>query len=102
MLLCDGRDGAIMARSKVLKFESLSPYSCIEGVETCLAESNAAAVKHNVITSEKTIGMIKRYLKLTSVMAAKQRANAHAVPRRNARVAAGRPPSCQASIAANK
>jgi hypothetical protein len=44
------------------------------------AESDAAAIKHNVITTEKTMGRIKRYLQLTSVMAAKQAANAHTVP----------------------
>ena len=70
-------------------------------METCLAESHAAALKHNVITIEKAMGMIKRYLQLTTVMAAKQRANAHAVPRMSAKVAAGRPPSCHANIAAN-
>ena len=71
-------------------------------METCFAESHAAAVKHNVITIEKAMGMIKRYLQLTTVMAAKQRANAHAVPRMGAKVAAGRPPSCHANIAANR
>ena len=39
------------------------------------------------------MGKIKRYLQLTTVMAAKQRANAHAVPRMSATVAAGRPPA---------
>ncbi len=72
------------------------------GVEACFAESHAAAVKHNVITIEKVIGRINRYLQLTTVMAAKQRANAHAVPRMSAKVAGGRPPSCHANIAANK
>src|SRR5207249_8582520 len=66
-------------------------------METCLAESHAAAVKHNVITIEKAMGMIKRYLQLTTVMAAKQNANAQAVPRMSAKVAAGRPPSCHAN-----
>jgi hypothetical protein len=67
-----------------------------------LAESHAAAVKHKVIRIEKTMGIIKRYLQLTTVMAAKQRTNAHAVLRRSAKVAAGRLPSCHANIAANK
>src|SRR3989442_5441945 len=71
-------------------------------METCFAESHAAAVKHNVITIEKAMGMIKRYLQLTTVMAEKQGANTHAVPRMSAKVAAGRPPSCHANIAANK
>ena len=66
------------------------------------AESNAAAVKHTVITIEKTIGRIKRYLQLTTVMAAKQRARAHAVTRMTAKVSAGRPPSCHANTAANR
>jgi len=71
-------------------------------METCLADSPAAAVKHNVIAIEKAMGMMKRYLQLTTVMAAKQKANAHAVPRMSAKVAAGRPPSCHANIAANR
>jgi hypothetical protein len=33
------------------------------------AERHAAAVKHTVITIEKTIGRKKRYLRLTTVMA---------------------------------
>ncbi len=66
------------------------------------AESHAAKIKHTVIATEKTIGRIKRYLQLTTVMAAKQTANAHAVPRMSAKVCAGRPPSCHASIAAKK
>ena len=71
-------------------------------METCFAESHAAAVKHSVITIEKAMGTIKRYLQLTTVMAAKERANAHAAPRMSAKVAAGRPPSCHANIAANR
>jgi hypothetical protein len=71
-------------------------------METCLAESHAAAVKHNVIAIEKAMGSRKRYLQLTTVMAAKHRANVHAVPRMRAKVAAGRPPSCHANIAANR
>ncbi len=66
------------------------------------AESHAAAIKHTVITIEKTIGRIKRYLQLTTVMAAKQTANPHAVPRMSAKVCAGRPPSCHANIAAKR
>jgi len=31
-------------------------------METCFAESHAAAVKHNVIRIEKVIGIRKRYL----------------------------------------
>src|ERR1700676_4041537 len=87
----------------VVQFESfhLTNY-CNRGMETRLAESHAAAVKHNVITIEKAMGRINRYLQLTTVIAAKQRANAHAVPRRSAKVAAGSPPSCHANIAANR
>ena len=72
------------------------------GAETCFAEKHAAAIKQSVITAEKTIGRAKRYLQLTTVIAAKQSANAHAVPRMSAKVAAGRPPSCHANIAAKK
>src|SRR6267154_13482 len=70
-------------------------------VQLVFAESHAAAVKHAVITIEKMIGRINRYLQLTTVIAAKQSANAHAVPRMSAKVAVGRPPSCHANIAAN-
>jgi hypothetical protein len=80
----------------------LSPYDRIGGEGLCFAENHAAALKHNVISIEKAIGRIKRYLQLTTVMAAKQRANAHAVPRMSARVGAGRPPICHANIAANR
>jgi hypothetical protein len=45
------------------------------------ADIQAAAVKHAVIASENATGMTKRYLQLTTVTAAKDRANAHAVPR---------------------
>ena len=41
------------------------------------AESHAAAVKHTVITIDKTRGRIKRCLQLTTVLAAK-RAAVHA------------------------
>jgi len=70
-------------------------------MEICFAESPAAKVKHTVIMIEKTMGRMKRYVQLTTVIAAKQRANAHAVPRMSAKVAAGRRPSCYANIAAN-
>jgi uncharacterized protein YndB with AHSA1/START domain len=45
------------------------------------AESHAAAIKHTVITAEHAMGGIKRYLQLRTVIAAKQRAHAHAVTR---------------------
>ena len=86
----------------MVQFES-SHLTCRNGRQgNYLAESHAAAVKHNVIKTEKAMGMIKRYLQLTIVMAAKERANAHAVPRMSAKVASGRPPSCHANIAANR
>jgi len=66
------------------------------------AESHAAAIKHNVITIEKAMGMTKRYFQLRTVIAAKQRANAQVVPRMSAKVAAGRPPNCHANIAENR
>src|SRR5262245_27978661 len=69
---------------------------------TCFAESHAAAVKHTVIAIEKARGKIKRYLQLTTVMATKQRANAHAMPRMCASVAAGSPANCQANTAAKR
>ena len=73
-----------------------------ERIQIGFAESHAAAVKHAVIAIEKTIGRIKRYLQLTTVMAAKQSARAHTVTRMTAKVSAGRPPSCHANAAAKK
>src|SRR5262249_38386358 len=72
-----------------------------EGATPCLPDSHAATAKQTVITTDKTIGRINKYLQLTTVIAAKQRANAQAVPRTSASVGAGRLPSCHASIAAN-
>src|SRR6185312_14446366 len=69
-------------------------------VEACWAESHAATVRQSVITTEKAMGRTKRNFQLTIVMAAKQRANAHEVPRSSVRLAGGRLPSCQANIAA--
>ena len=71
-------------------------------LEIRFAESQAPAVKQTVITIEKTMGRIKRYLQLTTVMAAKQRASAHTVTRMTANVSAGRRPSCHANTAANR
>jgi len=56
-------------------------------IETCFAESHAAAIKHSVIKMEKTTGR-RKYLQLTTVMAAKQRANAQGVPPSSVTVAA--------------
>src|ERR1051325_8899891 len=67
-----------------------------------LAESHAPATKHTVITIEKRIGKTKRYRQLTTVIAPKERANAHTVTRMTAKVSAGRPPSCHANTAANR
>jgi hypothetical protein len=84
-----------------VRFESPACYR--DGaIVTGFAESHAAAAKQIVITIEKAMGRIKRNLQLTTVMAAKHRANAHRVPRMGARLAAGRPPNCQAKIAANR
>src|SRR5258707_7885144 len=78
-------------------------YDCNLGIEACFAESHAAAVKHNVTTIEKMMGIIKKYFQLRTVMAAKQRAKAHAVPRMSAKDSGGRPPSCHANtIASNR
>jgi len=72
------------------------------GMETCLPESHAAAVKHTVIRVEKTMGVVKAYLQLKAVTATKQMASAHAMLRTRAKVPAGSPPSSQANTAANK
>jgi hypothetical protein len=77
-------------------------YGVTGGWKTYFDESHAAAIRHTVITTEKTIGRTKRYLQLTTVMAAKQRAKAHPMPRMSAKVSAGRLPSFQASIAENR
>src|SRR3954470_7576650 len=69
---------------------------------TCFPEIHAAEVKQTVIAIENAMGRIKRYLQLTTVTAAKERANAHAVPRMSDSVATGRPPNCQANIAAKR
>jgi len=71
-------------------------------MEACFDENHAAKVKQNMITAERTMGRMKRYLELITVITAKQRANAETVLRMSANVAAGRPPSCHANIAANR
>jgi len=73
-----------------------------ERIQTVLEESHAAAVKHNVITREKTIGTMKRYFQLRTVMTAKQTAKAHTARRIDDKVSAERLPSCQASIDAKR
>ena len=80
----------------------LSPHCRNEGMEGCFGDSHAAAVKHNVVTIEKAIGTIKKYFQLKTEMAAKQSANAHAVPRMSAKDSGGRRPSCHANATASK
>src|SRR5579863_5238630 len=87
-------------KAAVAQFES-SPYDLNGGLEACFAESHAAAVKHNVITIEKTMGIIKKYFQLKTVMPVKQRANVHAVPRMSAKDSGGRLPSCHANTTAS-
>jgi len=57
--------------------------------------------RHSVITLEKAMGIVKKYIQLKTVTAAKHIVNAHAVLRTRRRVSAGRLLSCQASIAAS-
>jgi len=54
-----------------------------------------------VITLEKTMGIVKKYIQLKTVTPAKQIEKAHAVVRTRRRVSAGRLLSCQASIVAS-
>jgi len=84
-----------------MQFESFHFYYR-NGMETCFAESHAAAVKHNVIMIEKTMGVVKAYLQLKAVTATKQMASAHAMLRTRPKVSAGSRPSCHANTAANK
>jgi hypothetical protein len=71
-------------------------------LETCLPESHAAAVKHNVIMLEKMMGRIKKYFQLNTVIPAKQRANAQAVPRMSANDSGGRRPNCHANTTVSR
>lgn len=66
------------------------------------AEHHAAAIRQAVVTMEKTIGIAKKYLRLKTVMAAKHRANAHAIPRMSAKDSGKMPPSCHANITARR
>ena len=70
--------------------------------ELGFAESPAAAIKNTVITNEKTMGVVKAYLQLKTVIATKQMASAHEMLRTRAAVSAGSPLSSHASTAANK
>jgi hypothetical protein len=66
-----------------------------------LPERNAPINKHTVITLEKAMGIVKKYIQLKRVTAAKQTVKAHALLRISRRVSAGRLLSCHASIAAS-
>jgi hypothetical protein len=70
--------------------------------QVVFAESHAAAIKHTVIITEKTMGVVKAYLQLKAVTATKQMASAHAMLRTRVKVSAGSPPSSHANTAANK
>lgn len=48
------------------------------------------------------MGIIKKYFQLKTVMAPKQKANAHPVPRMSAKDSGGRLPSCQANTTASR
>lgn len=65
-------------------------------------ESHAAAIKHTIITVEKTIGAMKKCRQLNTITAPKQSASPHAVGRMRAKVSAGRPPNCHANIAPSR
>src|SRR5579859_435238 len=71
-------------------------------VQLVFGESHAAAIKHTVVTMEKTRGVVKAYLQVKAVIATKQRARAHAMLRTRATVSAGSPLSNHANTAANK
>ena len=71
-------------------------------LQACFGESHAAAIKHTVAIAEKTMGVVKAYLQLKAVTAAKQMASAHAVRRMRAKVSVGRLANCQTNTAANK
>ena len=64
--------------------------------ELAFAESHAAAIKNTVITNEKTMGTVKAYLQLKTVIATKQMASAHEMLRTRAAVSAGSPLSSHA------
>ena len=57
--------------------------------------------KHAVIRLEKAMGIVKKYIQLKTVTAAKQAVKAHALLRTSRRVSAGRLLSCHASTAAS-
>jgi hypothetical protein len=67
----------VRARAAVSELVQLRGGECA----SYFAENQAAEIKHSVIRIEKTIGKTKRYLQLTTVIAAKQQATAHPMPR---------------------
>jgi len=54
-----------------------------------------------VIAPEKAMGIVKKYIQLKTVTAAKQTDKAHALLRTSRRASAGRLLSCHANIAAS-
>lgn len=66
------------------------------------AESHAAAIKHKVISVEKTMGVVKAYRQFKAVIATKHKASAHPMLRTRAKVSGESPASSHASTAANK
>ena len=72
------------------------------GSQVRCAESHAAAIKHTVINTEKTIGVVKAYRQLKAVIATKQLARAHSMLRTRDKVSGGSPPRSHANAAANK
>jgi hypothetical protein len=57
-------------------------------------------MKHTVIIAEKTIGVVKAYLKLKAVITAKEMASAHAVRRMKTPKSSARTlPNCHANTA---
>lgn len=85
-----------------LRFTRQAGTDANERLQIGFAESRAAAVKHNVVAIEKTMGTIKKNFHVKTVMAAKQNANAHAVLRMCAKDSGGRPPSCHANTTASR
>jgi hypothetical protein len=79
-----------------------SPVTLAGKAQLVFREFHAAAIKHTEISAEKMMGVVKAYRQLNAVIATKQMANAHAMPRTRARISAGSAASCQANTAANK
>ena len=90
------------AESKGAFVTGISDAAGVDQPDFGLAENHAAALRHTVITTEKTMGITKKYFQLNAVMATKDSANTHAVPRMSAKDSGGRPPSCHANITASR